>query len=368
MLPEHLKIDDILREELSTPRMLESQNEVYRWGSEFDNVAIENIKRADLGRGFLNRLWLERESQEIINAYLQFPKFEETFQKLKGYSISQLAEVLLTLERISLSKKHTIVMSSHRRLAVRIAKHTTLTRKRVEGLLKELSRDEMSRLLYINGQILTNWRRVVTTFLTLLNECFVEAYDNNPKGAIFEERCRALLRENDFIVYPHRVVIKEPMLPAEISINIWGKIKKKTDLDVLAIKDHFLLLLECKERCIKSRIGLSEQNLFDRYRIELWYKAQWIQRNPEKMKKYVSGPFDFFSHPPNKIYMLPMLVCNFPVISDDDPLPLLTYNELKEVSKSLPYLTERLHESENEVFHVFVDFLREVSKLTVFRF
>jgi Holliday junction resolvase len=180
---------------------------------------------------------------------------------------------------------------------------------------------------------MTNFLRLGTRRSALLDECFNEVYDNNLKGQAFEEACRKTLRENGIKTISKRVDITEPILPAEVSIALWGRQKSRTDIDVLACFNNNVLIIECKENKFKLP-SISEKNQFKKYLIEHFHRVKWISSNLKKFENYV-GLEEWLSlaiTDNQPLYLFPLLVSSTFVETDEfKAAPLLTFIELKEL-------------------------------------
>jgi Holliday junction resolvase len=132
-------------------------------------------------------------------------------------------------------------------------------------------------------------------------------------------------------------------VPEDISNRLFGKQKSRTDLDVIASLNNNLLVMECKETkySAPSPLKISEQNLFEKYSIEHYYRAKWIAGNLSSLRNYVGTEnWKLLRLEENKpINVLPLLVVNNLLnFHTNEGVPLLTFSELKEiVSKNWVY-------------------------------
>ena len=186
-------------------------------------------------------------------------------------------------------------------------------------------------ILSIGNLILTNFRRLQEAHFVFPQYCFGDFYEDGLKGAVFEEACRKTLRDR-FRTVPSCVKINEPMLPLDISLELWRKQKGNTDLDVIAAFGNFIIILECKEiKAVASRER--EINQFMKYIKEMFWRAKWVSSNLEKFKNYVGNAWDpLHIDIKQAITIIPLLVSNNVVdVEITGYPPLITFNELKEL-------------------------------------
>ncbi|MCL4429748.1 MAG: hypothetical protein M1167_03240, partial [Chloroflexi bacterium] len=193
-------------------------------------------------------------------------------------------------------------------------------------------------LIKLNDLYLTDFRRLEHSFYQLMETCFDKSYDNNAKGQAFERACRKQLIEKGLNVIEGSVDVFEPIIPSQICLSLWGKVKKRTDIDVIASIDNKVLVIECKES--KWRLpNVSEQNLFKKFLVEHFYRTQWISRNVNKFQEYVGQEAWLSLRLGNKqpLYFIPLLICNNIIEFDQSSkMPLISFLELKDmVSKNI---------------------------------
>ncbi len=165
--------------------------------------------------------------------------------------------------------------------------------------------------------------------MLIVEQCFDLAYDNSPKGKLFEDRCRSVLSDAGFGVLPGRFIVNDQVLSNEHSRRLWGKVKSSTDFDVLGPKQQFLINLECKERTrpvrssVRSRRRTRLENSFAKYDEELMLKTAWLKDN---LNRLAASPSLRISAPDGPKFALPLLVCNFAGPSES-PSQFLTFKE-----------------------------------------
>lgn len=342
-LPQNITPEWILEKEGFTTRMLTaSDHQTFEWASEFKEVSARNVSILRRGKTPENRKLLEQEREEIFRGYLQFPNFDKTFRKTYGYSAKSLKAIVEALELTALGRTHAVVRDSWHRLIVKIAKKTNLLRASVETILRSLTYDDGnslvdSAIISFGREVAYNFHRLSMAVRGRLEKCFREAYDNNMKGKVFEEKCRKLLKSKGFAVFPRRVIIREEFLPKDVSTELWGHVKRSTDLDVLANKGNLVLLLECKEKKPSTTRVVKLKNLFQKFSIELYYKAKWTCENKRRLEHYIgeelASCLSVSKDSPS--FVIPLVVCNF-LVKDvkSDYSPVITYSELRRISTS----------------------------------
>jgi hypothetical protein len=333
--PPYATYESILEKVGITPEVLENAAKVFDWNSYFRKIAVENLKSGE-NKGKSNIEHLRRENEQIFRAYDSLPSFKEAFCALYNINMKIFFEIVQEVMLLCYSNLHT----------VGIWKSTDLLDKcqqkfKFDDFMKTLelltnSEKKWGRhlgLVHFGENILTNFRRLSVSELSLLENCFNEFYENDFKGMAFERACRKLLRENHLRTVPGRIDVFESMLPPDIANMLWGKQKNRTDVDVFANLDNNILLVECKE--IKSSIPqLHEQNLFKKYVVELAYKAKWISQNLGRFSRYVGVDAwkSLLIEEDRPIHIFPIVVSNQYVRIDDlRKAPLVTYLELKKM-------------------------------------
>ena len=225
---------------------------------------------------------------------------------------------------------------------MKIAKKTNLHRTSVEAILRNLTYDGSillgnSVIISFDHEMAYNFHRLSSGVRNRLEKCFRETYDNNMKGKAFEEKCRQLLKRKGFIVFPHRIIIEEEFLPIDVSNELWGHAKRSTDFDGLANKNNLVLLLECKEKKPTTTKVIRLENLFQKFSVELYYKAKWICENKRKLEHYMGGELEscLSVSKESPSFVIPLVVCNF-LVSDirSDYSPVITYSELRRIPTS----------------------------------
>lgn len=352
-LPKDVSAKTVLEQQGLTPRLIETYAMVYDWNSYFREVATESMKSASLGRGERNLETLKKEDDEIYRAYSSIKDYSKTFEEFYGIKLENFFYIISEIVYMCYDKIHTV---GWWKKYSDLLKEKKLNNKFNSGLINQtiqlLSDPSKSKKRYdgfiiLNGNLLTNFRRLTIARIILLEKCFSEVFNNDLKGKSFEEACRKLLLDEGLKTLSDRVDILEPAIPPAISYSLWGKQKQKTDIDVVSSQNNNLLIIECKE--IKStKLKLRQKRQFQKYLIEHFYKTQWILNNFKKFEDYVGNDLgDLLSiNEGRPLYIFPILVTNRLVdIEGIKGTPLITYLELKEIISSKEPHVKDSHET-----------------------
>ncbi|HJW65455.1 MAG TPA: hypothetical protein VJ507_01600 [Candidatus Bathyarchaeia archaeon] len=270
--------------------------------------------------------------------------FPETFEKLFGVDMRVFLDVIFELECLCYKYEHCVgvwklsnllyVGKINEKYGI---KNTSKVIELLHNKRKAKGRDDT--LFVLKDVVMTSFARLSRKRNSLLDDCFNEVYDNNLKGQAFEEACRKKLLDKGLKTIPKRVDIFESILPAEISLALWGRQKSRTDIDVLACFDNNLIVIECKENKFKLP-SVSEKNQFKKFLIEHFHRVSWISSNIKKFENYVGlGDWHSLAISRNQpLYLFPLLVSSTFVETDElKGAPLLTFIELEElISKEWP--------------------------------
>lgn len=322
-----------------TPRMIETYTRVSDWNSYFLDVAIQTMRSTEEGKGKTNLDNLKREDEEIYKAYYSMTDYPKTFKKIYGVDLESFFGVIFEITCMCYENVHTVGiwniagLLNERRLKDRFGCETV---KKVIELLSDQtkSKSRYNGLIILDDIVMTSFRRLGVSRLVLLEKCFNEIYENDLKGKAFEEACRKMLREKGLKTIPTRVDILEPTLPLDISNLLWGKQKAQTDIDIIACSNNNVLVIECKE--IKWKLSRRrEQNQFEKYLVEHYYRVKWILSNLKKFENYV-GYDQWISlgiDPKRPVYFFPLLVSNVLVsLEEVKGAPPVTFLELKDIA------------------------------------
>jgi hypothetical protein len=221
------------------------------------------------------------------------------------------------------------------------------SRKVLDFMLWKHGDQPIRKPIYASGLYrYTSFRRLSSARTIILESHFQTTYGkHDEKGRIFEDRCRDALRNSGMGVFPGRLIVPFQIVPSEISTELWGKVKKETDLDVLARAGHIGFIIECKEMKLKSQHLTSETNLFRKYLIELYYKTVWIAGNRMKFTDLLGKNDKLFE---GVDFLIPLVVSTFPYNVDPWAVAQLTLSELTSIAKSVNSVKV---EQEGELFY-----------------
>lgn len=348
---------DIFMKERATPRhLVETAWHAALWASDFQEVARENYRNIDSPRNpTLNLDYAMREANEIAKAYGSFPGFKDLFEKATGVRYDSFAKIDRALIRQVMSADQHVFYGSLKKTLRVLMSDTGLSRKECERIVESMTwrrgQAPLRYPIYSSGLYrYTSYRRLSAARFAQLEQLFSEAYRHeNEKGRIFEERCRDQLRRAGLRVYPARLVIPLQIVPEEVSQQLWGRRKTRTDLDVLAKMGRFGLIIECKETKIPYQRILRQTNLFEKYIIELYYKTRWACDNPAKLREFLHQDPDNGDLFEDVDYLIPLVVTTFPFDVGALKIPLLTYSELVRVAKSPDRFKVEVEEGEEYI-------------------
>ncbi|MCW4018585.1 MAG: hypothetical protein NWF00_07925 [Candidatus Bathyarchaeota archaeon] len=333
--PEDFSGEALLEKKGFTSRSLDADCGIWDWTSDFQEIMIETLRTIDKGKGKQNIVNLQKESEEIFKGFNMMEGFPQTFLNLYSVDLSVFSNMVYDLVIRCYYNVHTVGIWSFTDLLndrMLVKKYGLSNLRKVLELL--CSNDTHLGLIRVNGWVMTNFKRLSHMQFSLLEKCFYEAYDNNLKGVMFEEGCRKMLQANGFLTFTERVVIAEPFLPEEVSVKLWGKIKRGTDVDVIACNNQVVLVIECKE-AKWTPPSISTKNLMTKYSIEHFYRAKWVCANFHKIRGNIrlQRSDNISEKCKNKLYFFPLLVSNIVTeIKPEGKAPLVTFTELKEIT------------------------------------
>jgi hypothetical protein len=345
-LPEGTTAMSVFEQRSITPRLLETYTFVYDWNSHFREVGTETLQSVNIGKNKNNLDYLKKEDEEIFQSYNLMRNYPETFREEYGIDLKSFFYIISQIVYLCYPRPHTIGAWTRDEL-VKEERLRGYQSEDINATLMLLSRNTQSDKNYVgfislDGKIYTSFRRLCMARIILLEKCFGEVYENDLKGRNFEEACRKLLVDREFSTLPDRVDVHEPMLPPEVTSFLWGKEKRRSDIDVISCKGNKIIVLECKE--IKSsKLEKRQVAQFKKYLIEHYYKTKWICANLEKFNVYAGGEiYDKLCIDTRQpIYLFPILVTNLLVILDEiRETPLITYTELQEAITSCDFRIE----------------------------
>lgn len=343
-LPGGDTVESALEREGITPRIIENHTLVFDWNSFFRETAAENFKIVDMGKGKENLKILRREDKEIYRAYSSIKNYSYTFKQFFGIDLQTFFEITSEITYLCYKNIHSIGSWKYSDL-FRERELLRFGRANVEKTIRLLTRKFKSSFLgfiSVNGYTFTSFRRLTVSRLILLEKCFGELLNNDFKGDAFEGACRRVMREQGLHTIPNRVEINESTIPPEVAYSLWGKLKEKTDIDVISSKNNCLLIIECKE--IKDR-ALERHKLkhFKQFCFEHFYRAKWIKNNLNKFESYIGNDLGatLAVDKTKPVFILPFLVTNIAIQFEElMGTTLISFLELKEMVSNQDFRIE----------------------------
>ena len=331
--PEGFTFETAYKKRGLSHRLIESYTHLTFWNSNLPNQVQETIRTIQEGKGKKNIVNLKLEFNEIYLAYGSLPGFSKIFEDIHGIQLKVFLDIVNEFIFECYPNDNTLgiwKLSELSKGAI-CKKHKIIEVEKVVNILSNLNRSSVFHgMLVINDTIFSTFERLTYSTLFTLDKCFNTIYENDLKGKRFENATRKLLEEMGLLVLPESVEIFEPMIPKDIAHILWGKEKNRTDLDIIALKENALLIIECKES--KFKYSLSKQgNKFKNFVVEQYYRAKWISENFEKFTSYVQNNCDALGiNLSDKLLLFPLVVSN-PLVNIDnfEGAPLITYSELK---------------------------------------
>lgn len=305
------------------------------WNSYLHEIGLENL-RLGAEKGNKNMAYLRKESLEIYKAYCSMPAFRDYFKRLYKVDIEQFSLVLPALMDNCYGNIHTVGVWQQDELLKKMRSIGKFNAGELVTLTNLLSShtSEFQGLMKMGDCFLTNFRRLALSELSILDTCFNEFYDKNLKGKAFEEATRNLFRGKGLKTVSKSVEIFEPVLPADISLLLWGKRKQRTDIDAIAARKNQIVIVECKQVKGGRKHELHELHQFKKYVVELYYKTQWILSNFDKFKEYVGNTEwqNLDVQEDSRNYLFPLVVTNKAIeVKGERIFSVVTYKELKEI-------------------------------------
>jgi len=285
------------------------------WASDFKRKGVEAA--LTVGKGIHSQENIEAltaEIAEISRAYRSFPGYRSTFRSVTGYTFEEFVAFTEFLGRLARTRDHSVYYEREDAL-LQLAKDDSfeprIATKIISSLtLRQGARPEAFPIFRINDFLLFSLRRILALQIQRPVEIFEHHLNNDIRGREFEKHCRRLLRERGFSVYPRRLIITD-FLPANVSIELWGFEKKKSDVDLIATKNGFVLVAECKELKRKGKgrrkHRTSDLNVLIKAGRENYYKAR---RLSETRRNLVNPKATNLLSAPDLRVIVPLVVTN----------------------------------------------------------
>jgi len=331
--PEHFTFETAYQKLGLSHRLIESFTHITHWNSNLADQVQETLQTICKGKGKNNIDHLKLEQKEIYSTYSNLIGFPEVFEKTYGIELQTFLDIVnefifecyphdntLGVWKINDLKKSTVCK-----------KYKLTDVEQVVSILSNLRKDNaFYGMFVVNETIFSSFGRLTRAALFILDNCLDTMYENDLKGKNFEDATRKMLKEKGLIVLPQSVEIFEPMVPKDIALKLWGKEKNRTDLDIIALKDDALLIVECKDTKFQSSL-LKQGNKFKNFVVEQYYRVQWIKNNFAKFTSYIQNECAALRIDlSQKLLLFPLVASNTLVnIENFEGAPLITYSELE---------------------------------------
>lgn len=281
---------------------------------------------------------LFQEFDATMNEYKKFPEIIETFQNKFEMSIDDYCKIWKALQIIAYQNNNkTVVYLTKSRLMVKIKKNTGISKKIIEKFLEKFT--WKSGYSIIEKPLISDHVNLLYSWVTTehaphvpLEQIYHDVVNNDLKGKEFEEDCRDVFRNLQISVFDSRIDLYGEIIPFEESLKLWGRVKKRTDLDVIGIHKNVLFILECKARKNKKKKMKRFSNLFNKYHKELYFKTQWISLHFGEFKEITKKLG--FEIPEEVKYIVPLFVSN--LIEENSEFLTNNVSELKYILENTP--------------------------------
>jgi len=331
--PEHFTFETAYQKMGLSHRLIEGFTHITHWNSNFADQVQETLKTIRKGKGKNNLDHLKLEQKEIYSTYSNLIGFPEVFEKTYGIGLHTFLDIVNEFIFECYPHDNTLgvwKINDLKKSAV-CKKYKLTDVEQVVSILSNLRKDNaVYGMFVVNETIFSTFGRLTVAALFTLDNCLDTMYENDLKGKNFEDATRKMLKEKGLIVLPQSVEIFEPMVPKDVALKLWGKEKNRTDLDIIALKDDALLIVECKDTKFQSSL-LKQENKFKNFVVEQYYRVQWIKNNFTKFATYIQNECAALGIDlSQKLLLLPLVVSNTLVnIENFEGAPLITYSELE---------------------------------------
>jgi hypothetical protein len=306
-------------------------------------IAASRIKRVSP----ISREIIFRGLKMELAEFAKLENFHSVFFQKYSIQFHLYCSIIEQIVNIIYSSNSTCVYLPKSRLLTKIKKTTNCKITDIEKIINPLIWEKGSSIfekpVILDGiHYIFSWVTMANGLLAPIYRCYDELIDNDLKGRLFENECRKAFRDDANFIFNDRLVINRPILPDEASVKLWGYIKKRTDLDVLAIKNDILFILECKSKKTPLSKRIRVDNLFMKYYEELLYKANWVSQNFEEFRQIANSQKCEISE--NCKFIVPLLVSNLMNIKNQNFL-VNNMTELQSILKKInsPLPTPQFH-------------------------
>lgn len=324
----------------SPRQIVDGADSIVDWASDFRKASEKGTLTAHKGLDSKeNQESLRHELFEFVKAFSMFKGYEESFKVTNGYSVGDFVNACEALARLARPCFHPVYQNDKAELAKEVRRITKLSNAVVGRILLSLTwrngaNPLTSPILPVGSQRIFSMRGAMSGELSRLEAHFGGPQYSDQAGKHFEARCRDILASQHFKVYPDRLDVVGEYLPTELSVQLWNHIKTGTDIDVLAARGDFVLVLECKERNHASKKIVPLAHLLDKLREDLVYRTRWIQH--ESLEGLIGKEWATkLTGSGHDLWLVPLIVTNYPIDMESDAIPIITFQELGRLGKGL---------------------------------
>jgi len=290
------------------------------------------------------------EHNAYFKEFIDIPQFSELFKQQIGIDLKEFRDVTLALKKLVKSRSTAVIIIPKQRLITKIKKDSGCNKQSIQKILNYFTHKKGDKfpekgILFTGTEYIFSWSTIGYFGRYPLEKMYYEYVNANSIGIEFEKECRKMLQDGFCDVFPDRLVVHRQMLSDEISKELWKKIKKKGEFDVIAVKGKFIIVLECKSELPRLKKSESQINTLLKFDQELWYKSSWISQNIVEFHEILKS--SGFSIPSDVNRILPILVTSFINPRHEKSVSFT----IKEVSD----IVSKLYETDQETINITLD-------------
>lgn len=254
------------------------------------------------------------EHTAYFKEFLDISKFTEIFKQKIGVDLKDFCDITLALKNLVKSRSTAVIIIPKQRLITKLKKDSSCNKQTIQQVLNFFTKnkdDEFPKkgLLFNGTDYIFSWSTIGYFHRYPLEKLYYDYINANSIGVAFEKECRNILLANSCKVFADRLIVRKQMIPTEISKKLWNVVKKQGELDVVAIKEKFVIILECKSELPRLKKSESQLNTLLKFDEELWYKANWIAHNFDEFNQILKS--QGFIIPSTVSKILPLLITSF---------------------------------------------------------
>lgn len=290
----------------------------------------------------------DNEHNVYYEEFFKIPRFPELFHKKYGISLQAFRDGTLALKQLTTKRDTAVIKLPKKRLIIKLRKICKCSNKDLEKLIDLLTvrpgeKITEKSILFDGINYIFSWSTVALRRRDFVAELYDEYIDANIRGIEFEKECRKVCGNNKCIVFDDRIQIPKQILSDEVSMNLWKRIKKRTDIDVIAIRHNSMFVIECKSELPHEYRKNTQKNKMEKYFVELQFKGKWIADNFIEFKQLIPSNKTEILESVNRI--VPILVTGFINPFNENHLSVT----IKELDEILKRIVENITEDITEV-------------------